>query len=76
MTNADIKEFRLRLDAIERGQKDLANAMNALCEAMSGKRGIEEASDAAVAAYARLYVRQHDLMNYKPKTTRSQHAAA
>ena len=71
MTHADVKEFRLRLDAIERGQKDMAQAMTALAEAISGKRNIDDAAQEAVSAYARLYVRRSKLFEFKPKTARS-----
>lgn len=70
MTNADVKEFRLRLDAIERGQKDMAQAMTSLAEAIAGKRSIDDAAQEAASAYARLYVRRSNLFEFKPKTSR------
>lgn len=63
MTNADVKEFRLRLDGIERTQRDLATAMQNLCSLLAGRSDIEPAGQEATQAFARMYVRQAGLLD-------------
>ena len=67
MTHADVKELRLRLDNIERTQRDTLLAMKALCEAMSGRTPAEVASQESTSAFARMYVRQHGLLSQTAK---------